>query len=120
MKKGFTLMEVLVVVIMLGVIASITFPIVKNIVNENRRKTFEASVRGIIRSTDLYISSTSVGSDKSFPYNTTEFIMEKNSMTGGSIEYNYSTGKISVVNLTDGNFCANGTKNNLTIEEGAC
>ena len=120
MKKGFTLMEVMVVIILLAAVSLITFPVIRNIVNENRRKTFESSVRGILRSADIYVTSNPPGSNVSFPYNTTTFKMEKNNMTGGTINYTYQTGKLSVTNLTDGNFCANGTKNNLTIEEGAC
>ena len=120
MKKGFTIIEVLAVVIILGIIAAITFPIVKNIVNENRKKTFESSVRGMLHSAELYISANPASEDVSFPYNTTSIKMEKNKMTSGSILYTESTGIISVVDMTDGVFCANGDKINLEIEEGAC
>ena len=118
MKKGFTLMEVLAVVIILGIVALITFPVVKNIVNDNRRKTFESSVRAMIRSTEMYIAANPTLSDTTFPFNTTDFKMEKNKMKRGSIIYNESTGVISVDGLSDGNFCANGTKKDLDIEEG--
>ena len=120
MKKGFTIIEVLAVVIILGIIAAITFPVVKNIVNENRKKTFDSSVRGIIHSTELYVSANPTLSTTEFPYNTTDFKMEKNKMTGGTIKYDESTGTISVIDLTDGIFCANGDKINLEIEEGDC
>ena len=125
MKKGFTILEVLAVVIILGIIAAITFPIVKNVVNENRKKTFESSVRGMIRSAELYVSANPTLGDTTFPYNTTAFKMEKNSMTGGTIIYTETTGKISVEKITDGILCATGDKTELKIKEvnkrtGAC
>ena len=41
MKKGFTLVELLAVIIILGAIFAITFPLVK----KNRRKSFQSSKR---------------------------------------------------------------------------
>ncbi len=51
-KKGFTLVELLAVIIILGVIALITTPIIMNSVNDARRKAFENSIYGLIRAID--------------------------------------------------------------------
>lgn len=118
MKKGFTLMEVLVVVIVLGVIASVTFPVVKDIIEKNRVKTVRESLEGVIRSTQLYISANAISEDFTEPYNTTEIKMEKNKFKSGNIIYN--DGEISLENFSDGDYCANGTKNNLQIIKGEC
>ena len=121
-KKGFTLMEILVVVIILAVISLITFPAVKSIILKNKEKTFKEAIEGVIRSTELYISANAVSefpSSQNYkkPYNTTEIKMEKNNFTGGNIEY--KNGVIRVINMTDGDFCANGTKEELQITKGS-
>ena len=51
-KKGFTLIEVLAVIVLLAVIAVITTPIIFNVVEESRMNTFTRSVeemRNVIR-----------------------------------------------------------------------
>ena len=118
MKKGFTLMEILVVVIVLGVVSLITFPVVRNIIDKNRKSTFEEAVEGMIRSTQLYISNNGISEDFEEPYNTEKIKMEKNYMNSGTIVY--ENGEIKVENLTDGNYCANGSKKNMQITKGNC
>ena len=106
MKKGFTLAEVLVVVVILGVVSLISFPIVKNIVQKNREKTFIEAAEGVIRSTQLYNFNTSIDSGL--------IPMDKNHFTSGTIYY--ENGIIRVQYLTDGETCVSGTKDNLQIQ----
>ena len=44
MKKGFTLVELLAVIIILAVISTIVVPIVLNIVNDSKKSTYESSI----------------------------------------------------------------------------
>ena len=44
MKKGFTLVELLAVIIILAVISTIVVPIVLNIVNDSKKSTYQSSV----------------------------------------------------------------------------
>ena len=111
-------MEVLVVVIILGVVSAISFPIVKNIIEKNREKTFRESLEGVIRSTQLYISANAISEDFTKSYNTTEIKMEKNNFELGTIKY--QNGKIILENFSDNIYCGNGTKENLIITKGAC
>ena len=53
-KKGFTLVEVLAVVIVLGVISVIIYPVLNGILEDNRKKAFEQSLNGIARSAEMY------------------------------------------------------------------
>ena len=58
MKKnnGFTLLELLAIIIILGVIAVIVVPTVKTVTVDARKKAFEETAQGIIRAGDLYYS----------------------------------------------------------------
>ena len=44
MKKGFTLVELLAVIIILAVISTIVVPIVLNIVNDSKKSTYQSSI----------------------------------------------------------------------------
>ena len=72
----------------------------------------------MIRSAEMYVAANPTVSDTTFPYNTTDFKMEKNKMITGSLIYTESTGTISVDGISDGIFCAKGTKKDLQIYEG--
>lgn len=48
-KKGFTLMELLTVIVVLGVIASITVPIVLRRIEDSTRKSFEVQAKIVLR-----------------------------------------------------------------------
>lgn len=47
-KRGFTLVELLSVIIVLGIISVITVPIISNTVNESRMKSFQDTAFGIL------------------------------------------------------------------------
>lgn len=47
-KKGFTLVEVLVVVVILGLILLIAIPSVSKYINQSKRKTLISSINGYI------------------------------------------------------------------------
>ena len=55
-SRAFTLIELLAVIVILGIIAVIAVPIVKNITKDAKMKSFMNSARGIIRAGDLYYS----------------------------------------------------------------
>lgn len=49
MKKGFTLVELLAVIIVLGLIVLITIPIVRDTIDDQRFKQFKLSVEGLLK-----------------------------------------------------------------------
>lgn len=117
-NKGFTLMEILAVVIILGVIASVSFPIVKNTINNNRKKSFEASLDGMVRSVELYITNDAITRDITFDYNDDNIKNQNSAFVSGEISY--VDGVITLTNLSNGEYCASGTKGNYVVAEGAC
>lgn len=52
-KKGFTVLELLAVVIIIGMIAMISVPIVLTSLNSGKKNVFSDSVDGIIRAVEL-------------------------------------------------------------------
>ena len=54
-KKGFTLVELLAVIVVIGIIAIITVPIVLNNVTSTEKKTFKVSVNEVKRNVDRYL-----------------------------------------------------------------
>jgi len=56
-NKGFTLVELLVTVAILGIISGISIPLIKNIQYQQRIKQFETYKTNMISSAKLYNSS---------------------------------------------------------------
>ena len=49
MKKGFTLVELLAVITILGLVVLITAPVVRNTVEAQRYKQFQVTVEGMVK-----------------------------------------------------------------------
>lgn len=47
-QKGFSLIELLAVIVIIGIIALITFPIVDDIISNSEKKAFKASVEELV------------------------------------------------------------------------
>lgn len=54
MKKGFTLVELLAVIVVLGVISLITMPVINNVILENKNKAYKRQVDEIIRASKTW------------------------------------------------------------------
>lgn len=135
-KKGFTLVELLGVIIVLGIIAMITIPRVNDSLKEARKNAFEDSVKAILVAVQNYqaehytdsaydlkkginlndlaneIDIKNVGDLLSKEYNGT------GSTTGGFIVSDNGTPE--AVGIGSKDFCANGKKNSLVITDGPC
>lgn len=49
MKKGFTLVEILAVIVILAIIAIITMPAINKIIDDSRRDTFRVSLESLLK-----------------------------------------------------------------------
>ena len=61
MKKGFTLVELLAVIIILGIIALITFPIVDNSIKNSKQAALERTIGSIEEAAHNYSSQNNLG-----------------------------------------------------------
>lgn len=68
MKKGFTLIEILGVIVILGVLALITIPVIDNVLRESREKAYNQNVE--------YILGAALKYSFNLDYSTTESTLE--------------------------------------------
>lgn len=61
MKKGFTLVELIAVIIIIGIIAMITFPIVNNSIQKSKEKALERTIDNIISASYNYSIKNDLG-----------------------------------------------------------
>ncbi len=61
MKKGFTLVELLAVIVILGIIAGITTPIIRGVIDNSRKESFLDSVNGLVHAVELDKASRGFG-----------------------------------------------------------
>ena len=121
-KKGFTLVELLAVVVILGIISMVTYGIVSGNIKTTKKKSFEISAQNLLESSREYV--TKYMEDYDFPdggilATNPELHIDNNPFKSGVILRNES-GQVVLENVSDGTYCVNGTKNNMVITEGDC
>ena len=120
MKKGFTLVELLAVIIVLGVISMITVNVVTNNIETTKKKTFEVNAIGLLEAAKEYVTKEMENND--FPEEGIEakkLNMKNNPFISGIVKRNEQD-QIILENVTDGKYCVNGIRSNLEITEGSC
>ena len=121
-SKAFTLVELLAVIVILGVISMITYGVITNNIKSTKHKSFEISSKNLLESAKEYVTKNMENND--FPEGgidvTSEALEIKNNPFISGIVKRDEKGQILLVDVTDGNYCANGTKNDMNISEGTC
>lgn len=121
-KKGFTVVELLGVFIILGIIAIIITPNILKLHAESERDAFEQSVNALIRAAQVYYANNDF---LNFPENgisptDPELELKNNTELNSGVvklvneEYFYAS------NISNGKYCANGVRNDISIDEGKC
>ena len=67
MKKGFTLIELIAVIVILGVVAIISTPIVLNVIDDTKESANKASLLGYVDAIKLYVSQEQMKNDGILP-----------------------------------------------------
>ena len=115
-NKGFTLIELISVIILMGVIAIITVPIIKDTIESAREKNFKNSALGLIEAANEYYLNSKLTGDY---FEEIEFKVNNGKMISGNKELSFN-GKVPVgdsyvkiksngdvaINITDGEFYA--------------
>ena len=102
-RKGFTLVELLAVIVVLAIISIITIPMIGNVIEESKKKSLEQSASGLIEAASYYkISHEGV----------TEFVFDENkkgeTIKGDKLEYKGNiegTGKLYIDKNGDISLC---------------
>lgn len=113
MKKGFTLMELLAVIILIAVITLITVPMIFTYIGSSKKKAFESGVQNVFDAVNAYISTNE--NFKEININDSKLNLKNSTYISGYIYVN-SEGTLIAENISDGKYCASGEKNDLNIE----
>lgn len=118
-KKGFTLVELLAVFILLGIIAVIAFKVTDDIKEQSQIEALKASAKNIFTAADNYYADNDY---KNFPSDgvmISELDLQGNSFTSGKVTLD-SSGNFLLVDVSDGEYCINGDIDNLEIKNETC
>lgn len=121
-NKGYTLIEILLIMIVLIIIFLLSIPIVLNIIDSSKLGSFKSSVSNVFNAVDLYIANNKfVDISKSGIQieNNSSLKIKNNNFEKGLMIRN-SEGKLELVYLVEGDFCAKGTKDNLKVSDSGC
>lgn len=125
-NKGFTIVELLAVIVILAVIALITTPMILNVIKNAKKGALKDSVYGLTQTANLYYASNDVIETEEFVCNETGCKSENNSLKykgkikSGRIKI-YSDGKISIC-IENEKYAAIKLAQNsdVSINDGAC
>ena len=117
MKKGFTLVELLGVIIVLGAISIISVPVVSNQIRNSKINSYRSSVQLSIDAAKEYVVKKYPNND--FPSDgiyITKLNLKNKKIKSGIIKRNDSK-EIEAYNIYDGTYCASGSKGNIIVKE---
>ncbi len=124
-NKGFTLVETIAVIIILGVVLSIAVPSITNVVKSTNKNRMISDAETFISEVKEYVESDTIGNTPSDNEYKLGNIKSKLSKSPYGKEYKAdSYVKIDnnnnsyTVCLTDGEYKAAGTEGSITVEEG--
>lgn len=86
-EGGFTLVELLGVIVILGLIVAISIPLIGNVVEDSKKKTADAQDELVLDAAQLYYAQEKVTTD---PVSTSDLVAK------GYLEKNYKGTKVSV------------------------
>lgn len=118
-KKGFTLVELLAVIVILAVIALIAVPMILNVVEKSRNSAFKDSVLNAFGQVEYHLIENSLTSMPAEGITVTDLQIKNGNFESGLFVKN-SDGKLEAINITDGRYCANGEMTELVVTKGEC
>lgn len=120
-KKGFTLFELLLVIVVIIIAFLLAIPIIKIVIDNSKLGAFENSVYNAIDAVDYYIANNKF---VDIPREGLEIsrldaaILSNNNFDEGMFVRNDS--QVEMIYIKQDNFCAKGTKSNLKTTSKGC
>lgn len=122
-NKGFTLVETIAVIIILGVVLSIAVPSITNVVKSTNKNRMISDAETFISEVKEYIESDTIGNTPNDNKYTLEDIKGKTKLSKSPYGEEYKKNSyVDITNysvcLTDGEYRAAGTEGSITVEKG--
>lgn len=118
-NKGFTLVELLAVFVILAIIASIAIFSVINIKKASAKSIYIESIKNLITSTSQYYGENNYTDFPSEGMAVKDLKVDnKNQFTSGIVKL--VNNDFIVIDISNGEYCANGKIDSLTITDGDC
>ncbi len=118
-KKGFALIELLAVIVVLSVIALITVPMIMNVIEKARKEAFKDSVLGAMNGVEYYLVEHNLSEVPEEGIEVTELNLKNSSFQYGVFQKNEKN-ELTAVNISDGRYCAQGPVSQLEVYKGEC
>lgn len=125
-NKGFTLVETIAVIIILGVVLSIAVPSITNVVKSTNKNRMISDAETFISEVKEYVESDTIGNTpKDNKYKLVD-IKSKLSKSPYGGNYNMESSFVIINNnsytvcLTDDKYEAAGEEGSITVEKGGC
>lgn len=114
-KKGFTLVELIAIIIVIGIIIGIIAPTAIKLIEKSKANSFREGLRSIIRSAEIYMEENDL---KTLPEE--GIYLQDNDL---DIDYadgytgiiKYINGEIVLQNIGNGTYCGSGSKDTLSV-----
>lgn len=120
-KKGFTLLELILVILVLSLAFILSIPKILKIIENSKYDTFITGVRNTIDAVDLYIANNdfmTIPEQGIYIEDIDKNILKNNNYDSGMIVSRKE--QTEVINLKLGNYCAKGNKQNLITTDKGC
>ena len=95
MKKGFTLIEIIAIIILLSVIALITYPVINNLITEGKEKLYEKQINELERLSNTWVTKNTnkLKTEEGYTYDLSFEELNEQGFTSDKQIQNPKTGK---------------------------
>lgn len=118
-KKGFTLVELLTVITLIGILGLITIPIISNSIKTARKKAFKETLSAIVEAAKIYNADTDyleLTDETGIDILSQKLKYEnKSEISGGEIYY--KAGKYYLYDVKSKYYCASGFIEEIQIDD---
>lgn len=118
-NKGFTLVELLASIILIGIIVGVVIPVYNKYVEKSKINSFEETLNGLSRAIELHVADSAIEYTDPVDIDSINLEAENLSTLKGGRFY-IEDGRIIFIDVTNGSLCGNGYKQNFEISKGSC